>query len=189
VAIQNRIGGVKDVGISRKKRLGAFRSTAGERQKDGLEISKEKAMKRSELKEERIGGAEIAVAVKAPPEPPATKYYTPLPERLADTGRCPLFAEIDINGKVGVSVEFIVSLGMTAFLAGIVFGILKTQIGYLEDELKEERAAAKNAIDRLEKNLIEKHKDSKDLCQSLKERIDKNDKAIADMSDSLIAIT
>jgi hemerythrin-like domain-containing protein len=77
-----------------------------------------------------------------------------------------------------MSVEFIVSLGMAVFSAGIVFGILKTQTRHLEDELRDAREAAKNAVDRLEKNTVESF-------QSLKERIDKSDGAMA----SLIAIT
>jgi gamma-glutamylcyclotransferase (GGCT)/AIG2-like uncharacterized protein YtfP len=78
---------------------------------------------------------------------------------------------------LGVTIEFIISLVATVFSAGIVFGALKTQVGHLKGELREERAASKNALDRLERNAVEKY-------QSLKERIDKSDEAML----SLIAI-
>jgi chromosome segregation ATPase len=74
-----------------------------------------------------------------------------------------------------MDIELIISLGMTIFSAGIVFGILKTQVSHLENELKAERDAAKNAVDRLEKNTAEKY-------QLLKERIDKNDEAMSNLT-------
>jgi archaellum component FlaC len=55
-------------------------------------------------------------------------------------------------------------------------------VGHLEKNLEEERSASRNAVDRLEKNLIEKY-------LAIKERIDKNDEATASVSNSLISIT
>ncbi|MDR2793563.1 MAG: hypothetical protein LBB61_07850 [Treponema sp.] len=81
-----------------------------------------------------------------------------------------------------VNIEFLISLGITVFSAGLVFGILKTQVVHLGNELKEEQIASKNAVDRLEKNLNEKY-------QVVKERIDKNDEATANVNNNLIAIT
>jgi archaellum component FlaC len=80
-----------------------------------------------------------------------------------------------------MNTEFLISLGITVFSAGLVFGVLKNQVYHLEKELKDERFASKNAVDRLEKNFTEKY-------QVVKEQIDKNDEATANVSNSIISI-
>jgi phage-related tail protein len=87
-----------------------------------------------------------------------------------------------VQRRTSMNIEFIISLGITVFSAGIVFGILKAQVSHLENELKAERNFVKDATDRLERNTVEKY-------QSVKERIDKSDGATASVGNNLTAIT
>ncbi len=80
-----------------------------------------------------------------------------------------------------MGIEFVISLVITVFSAGIVFGIMQARVSNLEKEINENQKAAENTSrDRYEAN--------KELYQDLKRRLEENDKATQNVTTLFTAI-
>jgi septal ring factor EnvC (AmiA/AmiB activator) len=87
-----------------------------------------------------------------------------------------------------MDIGFFISLGTTVFSAGIVFGVLKTQVSHLKEEVADNQKAAQNALDRLERIALERHTLNKESYQDLKRRLEENDRATQNVAALLSAI-